>query len=62
MADVQGRARRVSLAVLDLEGTSVSPGDWVIVHTGFAVRRIEPDDALELLALHRQLTGREVDP
>ena len=55
LADVDGRPRTISLAVLTLEGRAVAPGDWVLVHTGFAVRRLEPAEADELLGLHRAM-------
>jgi len=32
----------------------VAPGDWVLVHAGFALRRIEPDDARANLELIRR--------
>jgi hydrogenase expression/formation protein HypC len=51
--EVDGTPRQVSLVVLDLEEIEVGPGDWVLVHTGFAVRRLAPDQADELLTLHR---------
>ncbi len=54
-ADVDGTVQPVSLVVLEGEGVSVAPGDWVLVHTGFAVRRLVPDQALELLALHHEM-------
>lgn len=55
LVEVDGRARTISLAVLTLEGGAVAPGDWVLVHTGFAVRRLEADEADELLGLHRAM-------
>jgi hydrogenase expression/formation protein HypC len=53
--DVDGTLRPVSLVVLDLESEPVGPGDWVLVHTGFAVRRLNAPEAAELVALHREL-------
>lgn len=38
---------RVSLALLALEGVSVDAGDRVAVHTGLAVRRVDPAAAAE---------------
>lgn len=32
----------------------VAPGDWVLVHAGFALRRIEPEDARANLDLIRR--------
>lgn len=48
IVDVDGVARRVSLAVLDLEGTSVAPGDWILSHTGLAIRVVNETDARKL--------------
>ena len=62
IADMDGRPRRVMLTMLDLEGTTVKPGDWVIVHTGFAMRRIESAEAYELVRLHRQIHTGVSDP
>lgn len=32
----------------------LAPGDWVLVHAGFALRRIEPEDARANLELIRR--------
>lgn len=61
-ADVDGRARTVSLAVLALEGEDIGVGDWVLVHTGFAIRRLEAPEAEELLAFHRLVHATEETP
>lgn len=55
LVDVDGRARPVSLAVLTLEGTAVTPGTWLLVHTGFAVEVLDDDAAREMAAYHRQV-------
>ncbi len=62
VAEVDGRPRTISLAVLTLEGGAVAPGDWVLVHTGFAVRRLEPVEAAELLAIHHALHSEGSTP
>lgn len=54
-ADVDGTLRPVSLVVLDLEGAPAAPGDWVLVHTGIAVRRLSETEAAGLLTAHRAL-------
>jgi hydrogenase expression/formation protein HypC len=56
---VDGRTRRVSLAVLLLEGRPVAVGDWVLIHTGFAVAVLDPDDGVELARLHREIVSPE---
>ena len=35
----------------------VNPGDYVIVHAGFATRRLEPEEAREALTYVRELTA-----
>lgn len=46
-----GRRRRVSLAVLVLEGTPVAPGDWLELHTGLAVEVLDDTTAQARLDL-----------
>ena len=55
VVDIDGVERRVSLAVLTLDGRTVEPGAWLLVHTGLAVETLDPADAAELVALHRSL-------
>ncbi|MFA5646050.1 MAG: HypC/HybG/HupF family hydrogenase formation chaperone [Candidatus Ratteibacteria bacterium] len=38
---------------------SLSPGDFVLVHAGFAIQRISPEDAKETLALLEELSFQE---
>ncbi len=48
IVNVDGVARLVSLAVLDLEDTNVGPGDWILSHTGLALRVLDEADARRL--------------
>lgn len=50
--DFWGVRRRVSLQVVD---EPVSPGDYVLNHVGFAIRRIPDGDIAETLALYERL-------
>jgi hydrogenase expression/formation protein HypC len=50
VVEVDGRERQVSLAMLQLEGTAVAVGDWVLVHTGFAAAVLDPAEGEELAA------------
>ena len=59
VVDVDGTERRVSLVVLTLDGRTVEPGAWLLVHTGLAVETLDPADAAELVALHRSLHAAE---
>ena len=40
---------------LDLVDEPVAPGDYILNHVGFAIRRIAPDDISETLALYERL-------
>jgi hydrogenase expression/formation protein HypC len=40
--DVVGVRRTVNVGLLD---HSVGPGDWVLIHVGFALSRIDEDEA-----------------
>lgn len=40
-----GRRIPVSLAVLLLDGVTVTPGDWLVVHSGLAVEKVSEAEA-----------------
>jgi hydrogenase expression/formation protein HypC len=50
--DFFGVRRTVSLQVVD---EPVTPGDYVLNHVGFAIRRIPPEEIGETLALYERL-------
>ena len=52
MVDFWGVRRRVRL---DLVDEPVQPGDYVLNHVGFAIRRIPPEDVTITLELYEQL-------
>ncbi len=45
--DVAGVRRNISTAVLDQEGDRVRIGDWVLIHVGFALSKIDEREAAE---------------
>ncbi len=48
--EVEGVRREVSIALIGLDGPdSARVGDWVLVHVGFAMAKIDEDDARETL-------------
>lgn len=49
--DVDGVGRQVSLALVD----DVAVGDYVIVHVGYALTRLDADEARKTLALFAEL-------
>ena len=54
--EVGGIRKDVCLALLD----DAEVGDYVIVHTGFALSRLDPDEAEKTLELLREIM-RQVD-
>ncbi len=52
--DVDGVRRECSLLLLEEAGV----GDWVIVHAGFAIARLDEEAARETLALLREAAER----
>jgi hydrogenase expression/formation protein HypC len=56
LIEVLGAQREVSLLLLDEE---VQIGDYVIVHAGFAIRKIQEEDAHENLELMKKMFGVE---
>ena len=50
IVDFGGVKRTVSIALLE----KINPGDYVIVHAGFAINKINEEHALESLQLLRE--------
>jgi len=44
--DVAGVKRTVNVGLLDTETESAGPGDWVLIHVGFAMSKIDESEAL----------------
>jgi hydrogenase expression/formation protein HypC len=61
MVDVGGVTREVNIACIVDEDhpANTCVGDWVLVHVGFAMNRIDPDEAQETLDLLMQLSEIE---
>ena len=51
--EVSGVRRNVSVALVRQDG--ISAGDWVLVHVGFAMSKIDEQEAKETLSMLRQL-------
>jgi hydrogenase expression/formation protein HypC len=49
--DVAGVRRKVNVALLD----DVRAGDWVLIHVGFALSKVDEEEAHATLALLQQL-------
>ena len=48
-----GVSKEISLALVD----GVAEGDYVIVHVGYALNRIDPDEAERTLALFEEMVA-----
>lgn len=53
--DIAGVQRNVNIGLLDDDGGGVSPGDWVLVHVGFAMSRVDEEEAHATLRLLRAM-------
>jgi hydrogenase expression/formation protein HypC len=57
--DMEGTQRDVSLLLIE----DAKIGDFVIVHAGFAIHKIDEDDAMESLKVLRQMASlMDIDP
>jgi hydrogenase expression/formation protein HypC len=53
LADVSGVRRAITVALLDDEGLGV--GDWVLIHVGFALSKIDEAEARRALDMLRMM-------
>jgi hydrogenase expression/formation protein HypC len=59
--EVAGVRRTVNIGLLDDEtGAGVVPGDWVLIHVGFALSKVDEAEAAATLELLRAM-GAEFD-
>jgi hydrogenase expression/formation protein HypC len=50
--DVAGVQRNVNIGLLDADpGGGVGPGDWVLIHVGFALSQVDEEEAEATLQL-----------
>jgi hydrogenase expression/formation protein HypC len=49
--DVAGVLRTVNIGLLD----DAEPGDWVLIHVGFALSKVDEEEALATLGLLRRM-------
>ena len=59
LVDVVGARRRVNIGMLGDE--TVEPGDWVLIHVGFAVEKIDAAGARTALAGLELMGQRQED-
>jgi hydrogenase expression/formation protein HypC len=51
LVDVAGVRRTVNIGLLDAGGTTAVPGDWVLIHVGFALSKVDEAEAAATLSL-----------
>jgi hydrogenase expression/formation protein HypC len=49
LVDVVGVKRKINIGLL--EGEPVGPGDWVLIHVGFAMSKVDEQEAEEALRM-----------
>jgi len=49
--DVAGVTRTINIGLLDDDGDGAQPGDWVLIHVGFALSKVDEEEAEATLKL-----------
>ncbi|MEJ7744139.1 MAG: HypC/HybG/HupF family hydrogenase formation chaperone [Nocardioidaceae bacterium] len=60
LIDVLGARNRVNIGMLELDEQNLVPGDWVLIHMGFAVERVDAAGAERAMS-GLELMGRSRD-
>jgi hydrogenase expression/formation protein HypC len=55
VVDVVGVRRKINVSLLDDEAGGVTAGDWVLIHVGFALSKVDEQEAQATLALLAQM-------
>ena len=58
VVDLAGVRKEISLALVD----RVAVGDYVIVHVGYALSKLDPDEAAKTLALFAEIGALDAGP
>ncbi|MGI9051365.1 MAG: HypC/HybG/HupF family hydrogenase formation chaperone [Ilumatobacteraceae bacterium] len=53
--EVNGVRRKVNVELVAGDAGGIAVGDWVLVHVGFAMARIDEDEAAQTLAFIKEL-------
>ncbi len=53
--DVVGVRRNINVSLLAEEDGGARPGDWVLIHVGFALSKVDEEEAHATLALLQQM-------
>jgi hydrogenase expression/formation protein HypC len=58
--DIAGVRRSVNVGLLDEDSGGARPGDWVLIHVGFALSKVDEEEAQATLTLLRGM-GADFD-
>ncbi|MGI8863948.1 MAG: HypC/HybG/HupF family hydrogenase formation chaperone [Solirubrobacteraceae bacterium] len=53
--DVVGVRRNINVSLLMDDGVGAQPGDWVLIHVGFALSKVDEEEAHATLRLLEQM-------
>jgi hydrogenase expression/formation protein HypC len=53
--EIAGVRRTINVGLLDGDGAGVATGDWVLVHVGFALSKVDEDEAFATLRLLEEM-------
>jgi hydrogenase expression/formation protein HypC len=51
LVEVAGVRRTINVGLLDTDGDGARPGDWVLIHVGFALSKVDEAEAEATLKL-----------
>lgn len=57
IVNLSGIRKEISLALVE----DIAPGDYVIVHVGFALQKLDPLEAEHTLAMFAEISSRDQD-
>ncbi|MGH9226526.1 MAG: HypC/HybG/HupF family hydrogenase formation chaperone [Acidimicrobiales bacterium] len=55
IADVDGVRREINIHLVEGEAGGIKVGEWVLIHVGFAMSRIDEEEAARTLSFIREL-------
>ena len=58
VVDLAGMRKEISLALVD----GVAVGDYVIVHVGYALNKLDPEEAAKTLAIFAEIGQLDASP
>ena len=58
--DVVGVRRNINVSLLSGDGDAARPGDWVLIHVGFALSKVDEEEANATLSLLQGM-GRDYE-